>query len=656
VAGLLEVASPKNVCRARSLTIILALVALCLAAAALRWPLVTANDRFFRDEDDAHHFNRVVEMVKRRDFNPHYFNKPTLHLYLRMPVVAAGYLRAKSLGEISAISELRTRDPFGISGYAFTASHPTVLRWNRGFSILLSVGVVALAFLITLQLGMGLNYAILAGTITTLSPEVVKNSHLIAVDTLMALLCLLASSLGIYAFRNSAKKLLPITGVIAGLAGAAKYNALPIVSVPIVAWACKDRSRRGLALAVLALPIGFLIGCPYSLISWREFIRGVTYEAWHYSIAAHEGHTANPGLDQALFYLSWLTRDGVGILASILALLGLSSLLKERSASGVVFLSFPITYAVFMISQKTNFTRNMVVLVPYASIIASCGLATIARGIRSVVARRALAVGCALIIVIQNLLPSFAFVSSQTKPDSREEIVSWIEAERTKGVDIAIAGPLQAPPHLFSISGVDAFNPKEASSADLIQRGYDYVVTEPRLTKERERELISLIKEIPGASEERRFPDSPAIQIYQLNKDKLAESFAQTPATIDIGRSNLGERPRCYTEQEDYCWLTNKRTSMKLGGLKNDPSSAVKLSVMTPWRGQWITILSQSGVTIYEGSAPEPNTWSELSLALPIGTTELVIQLSQVHSLESRSLGKDRRRLGLAIRVVEPQA
>jgi len=653
---LLEVASPKNAGRARSLTIILTLVALCLAAAAIRWPLVTSNDRFFRDEDDAHHFNRVVEMVKRRDFNPHYFNKPTLHLYLRMPVVAAGYLRAKSLGEISAISELRTRDPFGISGYAFTASHPTVLRWSRGFSVLLSVGVVALAFLITLQLGMGLNYAILAGTITALSPEVVKNSHLIAVDTLMALLCLVASSLGIRAVQKSAKRLLPITGVIAGLAGAAKYNALPIVSVPALVWACKDRSRFGLAMTILALPVGFLIGCPYSLISWREFIRGLTYEAWHYSIAAHEGHTATPGLDQALFYLSWLTRDGVGILAAILALLGLRYLLKERSASGVIFLSFPITYAVFMIFQKTNFTRNMVVLVPYVSIIASCGLATVANGIRSAIARRALAVGCALIIVIQNLLPSFTYVSSQTKPDSREGMAFWIEAERTRGVDIAIAGPLQAPPHLFSITGVDAFNPKEASSADLIQRGYDYVVTEPRLIKERDLPLISLIKEIPGVREEQRFPDSPAIQIYQLKNDKLLESFVQTPATIDFGRANLGEPPRCYSEQEDYCWLTNKRTRVKLGGLENYPLSTLKLSVMTPWGGQWITVLSQSGVTIYEGSAPEPNTWSELSLALPIGTTELMIQLSQVHSLESRSLGKDRRRLGIAIRIVEPKA
>ena len=60
-----------------------------LLALVLRAPLVSSNSRYFYHEDDAHHFNRTVEMAQRFDLNPSYFNKPALHFYLRMPVVWA---------------------------------------------------------------------------------------------------------------------------------------------------------------------------------------------------------------------------------------------------------------------------------------------------------------------------------------------------------------------------------------------------------------------------------------------------------------------------------------------------------------------------------------------------------------------------------------
>ena len=66
-------------------------------AAWLRFPFINSGMPYFYDEDEAHHHNRVVNMVKRGEFNPNYFLKPSLHFYLRMPVVAVSFLAFAAL-------------------------------------------------------------------------------------------------------------------------------------------------------------------------------------------------------------------------------------------------------------------------------------------------------------------------------------------------------------------------------------------------------------------------------------------------------------------------------------------------------------------------------------------------------------------------------
>ena len=65
---------------------------------------------YFYQEDEGHHFNRLVEMVKNGDFNPHYFNKPSLHFYLRMPAIAGSFLWSARANEIESIQDIVTRD------------------------------------------------------------------------------------------------------------------------------------------------------------------------------------------------------------------------------------------------------------------------------------------------------------------------------------------------------------------------------------------------------------------------------------------------------------------------------------------------------------------------------------------------------------------
>jgi len=76
------------------------------------------------------------------------------------------------------------------------------LKWNRAFSATLSIGIVVLAALVTLQLGAGAVGATFAALITAFSPEVLANSHIIGVDIVMALFCLLSTTFALKAARS----------------------------------------------------------------------------------------------------------------------------------------------------------------------------------------------------------------------------------------------------------------------------------------------------------------------------------------------------------------------------------------------------------------------------------------------------------------------
>ncbi len=132
---------------------------------------------FFLQEDEGHHFNRLVEMVKTGDFNPHYFNKPSLHFYLRMPVVAGAFLWSARSNEISSIQDIATRDDAGLSGYAWSASHPRVVKWARSVSTILSLLTIFVAYLLAAKLVDSRWMALAAAFLVACSPVLVSDSR-----------------------------------------------------------------------------------------------------------------------------------------------------------------------------------------------------------------------------------------------------------------------------------------------------------------------------------------------------------------------------------------------------------------------------------------------------------------------------------------------
>ncbi len=627
------------------------LLACCLLVAlALRGPLVAAHSRYFYHEDDAHHFNRTVEMAQRGELHPHYFNKPALHFYLRMPVVYASGAWMRLTGEASGIQAIKTRDPQGLAGYAFTASHPTVLAWSRSFSVAISLGLVVVTFLIATMLEVPLVAACTAALLVAVSPEVLLNSDIIGVDVPMALFCLLSTALGIRALRNPyARRWLFLSGLCAGLAGATKYNAAPIAVVPLVVALYRDRTLAGLLLAIAAPAVGYAVGAPYSFLAFEEFWRGLSYEIWHYA-TGHDGHSAPPGIEQALFYLAWLASDGVGIIATVLAGVGVAACCARRTPAMVTFLSFPAAYVALMIAQKTNFTRNMVAIVPYAAVAAAYGLERLSRRLSSPGLRPAVALVAAVAAIAPPAIASIRIAASELlQPESRDVLAAWLES-RNRQDEVAIDGALQIPPYFQREPGVMVVDLSRSSLARLVQRGFSVLVI-PQDIAQSSPLPFKIELAVPGLPVDKHAPRNPALSVLRVTAETIKAAEAAEPATLVVAARNGLLVPECGASDEEHCWLQDRATTVTL------PVGAASFSaeIMSPWPNQQLDIVTASGDPISAISLPQAGMWKKISVSIPSAPGDaapsLTLVVREIHSPQDRGLSDDPRRLGIAIRA-----
>ena len=604
-------------------------------------PLVTSNSRYFYQEDDAHHFNHTVEMAQEGRLNPHYFNKPALHFYLRMPVVYGSAVWEKLHGRLGSLREVRTRNTYGVGDYAFTPSHPNILIWNRLESVGWCALIGILVFSIALRLTNQLSAALLATTITYASPEFLKNSYIIGVDTLMALMCLICTTVALVGLSSRSFKRLTLCAFTAGLACAAKYNAAPIAIVPLTLWALKDRSIRSLFCVGIAGFFGFFVGAPFSILAFDEFWKGISFELWHYAVAGHTGNTAERGLPQALFYARWLVTDGIGWLATSCALVGSIAFFKRDRERAIVFGVFPLAYCALMIMQRANFTRNMVVMIPYLAVYAAYAFNHLQSSVRRSARDSALLGLVALCILALPLARSAVIIrDSLYRGDSRDALFVWFKNIRQVDEDVAIAGQLQVPWELLNLPGVDSFDFSKTPLESLITRGYRHVIIPSSHAS-----LLSSAYEVEwrtaGDETPQRIPNNPSLTIAKPQASATIVATETLAFTNDNGRVT----PLCPPSGEGHCWIQSSVTRASI------PSSAkpTTIEVMSPWQRQHLRLTTTNGQEIVSAPLEQAGAWMTISIP-PLTSEELLIHVSQIHSAASQGIGKDSRRLGIAIR------
>jgi hypothetical protein len=656
--------------RSSTLRLGLALGVVLLVGAALRAPHASRGLPFFYLEDEAHHFQRTVQMVKDGSFDPEYFNKPSFHFYLRMPVVAASFISAAKAGEIRRVSELVTRSQVPGGGWAYVASHERIALWNRVFGVGLGLASLVLVFAITRTLTGRDHLATGAALLAAVSPALSADAAKVGVDTPLVLMCLLAIWLALRLQAQVTTGRLVAAGLVAGLAVSTKYNAAPIAILPLVAClAAREYSASRLVLAAATPVVGFLLGTPYALITLPAFLNGIAFEAWHYGTLGHGYATGEPGLPQAWHYVRWFaSADAIGVLAVLLGTAGALVLAARRDPRAVTVLAFPVLFFVLMAMQKVNFTRNMLVMLPVFAILAAVAAGAAAGRLRWL-GVFALGIAC-----VQPAVEAVRAVRG-IAPDSRRVAGEWLARAAGPRSLTAVAWSLAWPPVGPAARGVTPIDPQRIDPGTLYMQGFDRVVTDGSFEPGQQQSPMRLEHVVPG-SRATGIPISPEVRIYRLDAPFevnraafLATPLAQVALPIRYGDrppSRVGDASRCWADKEadggaqgvgGDCWLPGRISRIALDRAALAPAGSVSLEaeLYAPWPNQQCTLEAGTWRSADLCAGTSAAEWRRIQADVPAADLKaaggVIVSVDVVSPLQARPATPPIR-TGLAVRGV----
>jgi hypothetical protein len=642
--------------------------AIVLLAVYIRLPLLSNGMPYFSDEDEAHHFNRTVNMLKTGDLNPHYFLKPSLHFYLRLPVTALAFFKSVSDGQIRSIQEVQTQDRFGLAGYSFSVSHTELLKANRLFSLtLLVAGMLVLIYIGQLLSLSSAATGLILGIIA-ISPSLQETSVVVGVDSLVFFLATLATALALKLTKSFNLTTLALLGLVCGLALASKYNAAPLALLPLITTvATLNRNWISYLIALIGPALGFLVGSPFILAEIPLFLDHFAYEIWHYGVAGHVGHIQVPGYDHFIFILTWLRDSAIGWTTFIIALFGLVFSFRKLGLSKlIVLLFFPAIYLFLMSSQKTSFTRNYLVLIPFALIFAGIALQKLSELKISSHLNR-LIQGLIIVVCIAPLAletigrHQINSILSQ-ELDTREQAYNWLTNPNNSTDSTALDGELQIKPFYnyingernFSAPGLERTKLQDKTALDWFQLGYSRLVSPfGYIKKAATPDYLILKRKIRGTTALGRIVTNPEINIFdfaptfwnQAEFYQKLNSEALPQITIDPIQPELS-CPGFALEKS--CWTTTRATALKLA--KSSPQ--LKLEIMSPWEQQQFQIVSQNWASSVI-TLNKANAWQAVTIDIPAHIEKNNLLLLTKH-LRAPSFidinSKDQRHLGLAVR------
>jgi hypothetical protein len=662
-----------------------ALLALCLFALWLRAPRIGEGLPFFYREDEAHHFNRLAEMVKSGSLDPVYFHKPSLHFYLRMPVFGASFFWNVKKGAIRSIQEVNTRDEYGVGDYSFSASHPGIVKWSRAATVALGLALIPLSFFIAFRLSSSVAAAFLASAAVAVSPPLIEEGAVIGVDILMATMCTLSVLLALRLYERFSLSGLWICALTCGLAISSKYNAAPIALVPLATCLLAKKHSWPVLTAALGGPVlGFLAATPYLLVHIPLFLDQVAYEVWHYGVAGHVGHMTEPGWPQFLFYLRWLNFEALGPAYTALGLLGVVFLWNAKQPhKAVVFLLFPLLFGALMISQKTNFTRNMLVIIPFISVIAGVAFVRSLEALRLEGKGRLVALAALVLLGLgyplrESLLgraEALSFVDNRSiiGTDLMEALSSQRPGEKEQ---VALSGQLQFPIGMFRSGSFARFDQTRKSLLALYSRGFSKIVAAPAWgISSQDSSLFQSTQTLPGEKEQQRIVQNPSIQVFTttpspeltgaltgLSKSdpELQIDVQLAPASDSVKACSVAGGLSPASATETYCWTQGRVVFLKFLDLEralkaSADSSKITLyfDAMTPWAenpirffvGDWSQSLSSAA-----------GAWTSFSVQPPLSAIKsaggLFVEVQKVKSPKLQGLSADDRNLGVALRNI----
>jgi len=394
---------------------------LVVGALVLRfWHLRFGLPDFF---EEAIPFREALQMwgweTGRFDPNPHFFNYPTLTLYLHLLIQKGHYLVGSWLGVFAGPADF----------WFMQQTDPTDSVWLARCLGVMADGATMVAVWRLgerLRRGAGLLALLMVGA----SAILIVTSRSIFVEPIL-------TALGIWAVerldawnRQGRRRQLLLALVFIGLAAGAKYNGgLLVLPLAAVLW---NRHRWSGLLrwpaAVLASVAVFFITSPYILVDFGSFLAHFGFESEHMA----SGHLGTAGRHGAGFMLESLGRDlGWPLLA--VALGGVAGLRKGwpsggLSGRGLIWVALvPMLMSVALFKMEA--TRYAAPLVPLLCVVTADNLLRIERWARQNCNRQlVLGLRGILVVLMAPAIWSGLVAGASGASSTRIQAQEWIES------------------------------------------------------------------------------------------------------------------------------------------------------------------------------------------------------------------------------------
>lgn len=343
---------------------------LLLLALVLRLMGLTADLPYIHHPDEPVNLRVIDAMVSNGDADPHFFNYPSLFLYLQ----AAFHLDGPLLGWIPGLAE---RAPVStLMGISYAPTTGSVMV-HRSLTVALGILVVLVGWITVRRVTTGVLPAAVAATLLALSPTLITHSRFITPDMPTALLVAVAVLASVRLLQSGSWLAYAASGLAVGLATSTKYTAV-LVAVPVIVAAllrCTERAgfRRaaaGLPIAGACAVLAFLATTPYALLDRAAFLKGLQFERQHYAT----GHAGMDG-DAVGFYAAYLvTHEGLLIALVVVAVVAITMFDRQRWRVAVVLGSFPVIYSAVVAMQAVRNDRTIMLVLPPLAVFAGLAI------------------------------------------------------------------------------------------------------------------------------------------------------------------------------------------------------------------------------------------------------------------------------------------
>jgi len=364
------------------------------------------------------------------DPNPHFFNYPSLVIYLHLLWQGLQFAVFRFTGLITSNLDFRM---------LVEVEKTPVFYAARLLTALFGAGTVWLVFQLGRRLA-GLVAGTAAAFLLAVNTFHIDQSQLIAVDVPLTFFST-AALLAMMRLGPAARLRDHVgTGVLIGLATSAKYTGaalvIPYLAALVFSEGTPHKRWRPLLIGLAAAAMVFALTSPFVVLDSKAAWHSIGVERYH----MHEGHFGL-GADSAWYhYFIRLAGSLPGWPILLLGVLGVWHCGRHRRWGMV---AVPLAFLVVNLGPISTWTmkadRYLIPVIPILMVLAGCGIGSLVQlAEQRGWARRTILAGAATITLLSAVPSALAYPSLlvRSRPDTRTTSLRWIEEHVPAGAFI----------------------------------------------------------------------------------------------------------------------------------------------------------------------------------------------------------------------------